>query len=101
MPKIAKLAIQSNLPQLDRLFDYLVPDSLAQQSEIGSRVRVMFGRSKKPLDAFIVEFPKNQSFQAGSVRFLMLLVLRKHSQEAFSNCASSWQNGRRLLLVMF
>ena len=58
MPKIAKLAIQSNLPQLDRLFDYLVPDSLAQHAEIGSRVRVMFGRSKKPLDAFIVEFPK-------------------------------------------
>lgn len=62
MPKIAKLAIQSNLPQLDRLFDYLVPDSLAQQSEIGSRVRVMFGRSKKPLDAFIVEFSKESEF---------------------------------------
>ena len=62
MPKIAKLAIQSNLPQLDRLFDYLVPDSLAQHAEIGSRVRVMFGRSKKPLDAFIVEFPKESEF---------------------------------------
>ena len=62
MPKIAKLAIQSNLPQLDRLFDYLVPDNLAQQAEIGSRVRVIFGRSKKPLDAFIVEFPKESDF---------------------------------------
>ena len=62
MPKIAKLAIQSNLPQLDRLFDYLVPDSLAQHAEIGSRVRVMFGRSKKPLDAFIVEYAKESEF---------------------------------------
>ena len=62
MPKIAKLAIQSNLPQLDRLFDYLVPDSLMNQVEIGSRVKVMFGRSKKALDAFIVEFPKESEF---------------------------------------
>ena len=62
MPKIAKLAIQSNLPQLDRLFDYLVPDSLMNEAEIGSRVKVMFGRSKKALDAFIVEFPKESEF---------------------------------------
>jgi primosomal protein N' (replication factor Y) len=62
MSKIAKLAIQSNLPQLDRLFDYLVPDSLVDQAEIGSRVRVIFGRSKKPLDAFIVDFPKESEF---------------------------------------
>jgi len=62
MSKIAKLAIQSNLPQLDRLFDYLVPISLAEQVEIGSRVRIMFGRSKKLLDAFIVEFPYESEF---------------------------------------
>jgi primosomal protein N' (replication factor Y) len=62
MSKIAKLAIQSNLPQLDRLFDYLVPDSLVDRAEIGSRVRVIFGRSKKPLDAFIVDFPKDSEF---------------------------------------
>ena len=62
MPKIAKLAIQSNLPQLDRLFDYFVPESLSEQASIGSRVRVMFGRSKKPLDAFIVDFAKESEF---------------------------------------
>lgn len=58
MSKIAKLAIQSNLPQLDRLFDYLVPDSLSEQAVIGSRVKVLFGRSKNPLDAFIIDFPR-------------------------------------------
>ena len=62
MTKIAKLAIQSNLPQLDRLFDYLVPDSLVNQAEIGSRVKVIFGRSKKALDAFIVDFPQESEF---------------------------------------
>ena len=63
MQKIAKLAIQSNLPQLDRLFDYLVPEPLQETAAIGSRVRVMFGRSKKPLDAFIVEFPVDSEFK--------------------------------------
>ena len=62
MPKIAKLAIQSNLPQLDRLFDYLVPDNLIELVVIGSRVRVLFGRSKNPLDAFIIEFPAESDF---------------------------------------
>ena len=62
MSKIAKLAIQSNLPQLDRLFDYLVPDSLSEQAVIGSRVKVLFGRSKKPLDAFIIDFPRVSEF---------------------------------------
>ena len=62
MSKIAKLAIQSNLPQLDRLFDYLVPESLSGQAVIGSRVKVIFGRSKKPLDAFIIDFPAASEF---------------------------------------
>jgi primosomal protein N' (replication factor Y) len=63
MQKIAKLAIQSNLPQLDRLFDYAIPESLQGVATIGSRVRVNFGRSKKPLDAFIVEFPAESDFK--------------------------------------
>ena len=63
MQKIAKLAIQSNLPQLDRLFDYAVPESLQELAKIGSRVRVIFGRSKKPLDAFIVDFPSDSDFK--------------------------------------
>jgi primosomal protein N' (replication factor Y) (superfamily II helicase) len=63
MQKIAKLAIQSNLPQLDRLFDYAIPESLQEAAQLGSRVRVIFGRSKKPLDAFIVDFPTESDFK--------------------------------------
>lgn len=63
MKKIAKLAIQSNLPQLDRLFDYYVPEALQDVVTIGSRVRVIFGRSKRPLDAFVVDFPSHSDFK--------------------------------------
>lgn len=62
MPLIAKLAIQSSLPQLDRLFDYQIPEDLAEQVLVGSRVRVNFGRSKKPLDAFVVELGSETDF---------------------------------------
>ena len=62
MTKIAKLAIQSNLPQLDRLFDYLVPENLVDQISVGSRVRVLFGRSKKPLDAFVAELGSSSEY---------------------------------------
>lgn len=63
MPKIAKLAIQSNLPQLDRLFDYLVPENLSSDVQIGSRVKVHFGRSKNPLDAFVIDLALESEFQ--------------------------------------
>lgn len=63
MAKIAKLAIQSNLPQLDRLFDYLIPDELAESIQFGSRVLVPFGRAKKPLEAFVVGFSDHSQFE--------------------------------------
>ena len=61
MPLIAKLAIQSGLPQLDRLFDYLVPASLTNV-KVGCRVKVFLGRSKKLLDAFVVELSQESEF---------------------------------------
>src|SRR5690606_4998491 len=40
--RIARVVIESPLPHLDRLFDYLVPDALADKAAIGTRVRVKF-----------------------------------------------------------
>lgn len=63
MNQIAKLAIQSNLPQLDRLFDYQIPEQLRSQVRIGSKVKAVFGRSKKPLEAFVVDISETTDFQ--------------------------------------
>ena len=62
MAKIAKLAIQSNLPQLDRLFDYLIPESLQDSVMIGSRVKAPFGRSKKLHEAFVADLADTTDF---------------------------------------
>ena len=52
---IAKVAIESPLPQLDRLFDYEVPNELAAVCKAGVRVLVPFGKSIKPYEGYVVE----------------------------------------------
>ena len=59
---IAKVVINSPLPQLDRLFDYEIPEQLAEEVSVGVRVRVKFGRSKTLLEAFVVEIDDASSF---------------------------------------
>jgi primosomal protein N' (replication factor Y) (superfamily II helicase) len=45
-PLIAAVCIDQPLPQLDRLFDYLIPEDMADRIGPGCRVRVRFGRRK-------------------------------------------------------
>ena len=61
--QIAKVALNSPLPQLDRLFDYAVPERLWGIALPGVRVRVPFGRSKNPLDGFIVQIAHESDFE--------------------------------------
>lgn len=63
MLKVAKLAIQSGLPQLDRTFDYIIPDRLYADVRVGSRVKVFFGKSKKTLDGFVVDIANQSEFE--------------------------------------
>lgn len=63
---IARIAIESPLPQLDRLFDYVVEGELVDTISVGQRVRVSFGRSKAKLSGFVVELT-DKSDHAGSL----------------------------------
>lgn len=70
---IARVVIDSPLPQLDRLFDYSIPDDLIGEVVVGVRVRVQFGRSKNLLDAFVVELVESSEF-AGELSPIAELV---------------------------
>ena len=59
---IASVAIDSPLPNLDRLFDYEVPDELAGVAVVGARVKIPFGRTKNGVDGFIVELGTESSY---------------------------------------
>ena len=61
--KIARVAVESPLPQLDRLFDYGVPANLEADCAIGSRVLVPFGKSLAPLDGYVVELVNQSEFE--------------------------------------
>ncbi|MEA5455339.1 primosomal protein N' [Sinomonas sp. JGH33] len=50
---VARVCVESPLPQLDRLFDYLVPESLSEEAQPGVRVRIRL--SGQELSGFIIE----------------------------------------------
>lgn len=59
---VARVAIDSPLPQLDRLFDYEITGELQSTIAIGSRVRVPFGRGSGLSDGFVVELAESSQF---------------------------------------
>jgi len=73
MPLVARVAVVSNLPQLDRLFDYVVPDEVVGQVRIGSRVKIPFGKSPKDLDGFVFELGGSSEF-VGRLSFISEVI---------------------------
>lgn len=62
MVSVAKVAVVSNLPQLDRLFDYQIPVHLVDKTFVGSRVKVPFGKGSKLYDGFVFEIGESSAF---------------------------------------
>lgn len=60
---VARVAIDSPLPQLDRLFDYEVSEAISSAITIGARVRVPFGRGAGLTDGFVVELVEESGFK--------------------------------------
>lgn len=53
--RVARVLIDSPLPQLDRLFDYAIPAELADDAIPGVRVRVPLRTAGRMVDGFLVE----------------------------------------------
>jgi primosomal protein N' (replication factor Y) len=53
--RVARVLIDSPLPQLDRLFDYAIPEQLAADVVPGVRVRVPLRSAGRVVDAYLVE----------------------------------------------
>lgn len=59
---IARVLLDSPLPQLDRLFEYRVPESLAAEALAGVRVRVPLRTGGRVADGFIIDLVAEASF---------------------------------------
>nr|WP_106814583.1 preprotein translocase subunit SecA [Microbacterium timonense] len=55
MRRVARVLIESPLPQLDRLFDYEIPAELAHEALPGVRVRVPLRSAGRVVDGLLVE----------------------------------------------
>ncbi|WP_104176646.1 hypothetical protein [Cryobacterium sp. Y50] len=60
---VARVLIDSPLPQLDHLFDYGVPAELVGQVAVGVRVKVPFRSGGRVVDAYVIELfdPRSES----------------------------------------
>lgn len=54
-PAIARVLVDSPLPQLDRLFDYRIPESLRADVAPGIRVRVPLRSAGRVADGYVIE----------------------------------------------
>ena len=63
MATFAKVAFESPLPQLDRLFDYSVPEHLRAEIAVGQRIRAPFGKAGKLVTGFVVELTDSIEYQ--------------------------------------
>ncbi|MEY4503287.1 MAG: hypothetical protein RLZZ576_541 [Actinomycetota bacterium] len=59
---VARVAFDSALPQLDRLFDYEVPSELSSLLQPGQLVEVPFGRNARTRQGFVIEVAATSDF---------------------------------------
>ncbi|WP_245631580.1 primosomal protein N' [Curtobacterium ammoniigenes] len=60
--RVARVVLDSPLPQLDRLFDYRVPDEFVADCAPGVRVRVPLRTGNRIADGFVIELVDEASF---------------------------------------
>ncbi|MBL3687224.1 hypothetical protein D3248_09740 [Leucobacter zeae] len=59
---VARVLLDSALPQLDHLFDYAVPAELATELRVGQRVRVPFRSKDRKSFGYVIEFAERSDF---------------------------------------
>ena len=65
---IAEVILNSNSKQLNRVFDYQIPEDLASKVKIGSRVLVPFANRKEPEEGFVVNIKETSSYQVKDIK---------------------------------
>lgn len=66
---IAEVIIQSNVKNLNRVFDYRIPDMYGKNAVelIGARVLIPFGRKKELEEGFIVNIKENSEYEVKEI----------------------------------
>lgn len=78
---IAEVIINSNAKELNRTFDYNVPEELQNDIKIGSRVLVQFGNIKKLEEAFVISFKETTEYKTKNIAKIGNEILNKDKIE--------------------
>ena len=62
MPRFAQVVAKSNLIQLDRVFDFVIPEPLLDKIKFGQQVSFPFGRTKKLQHGFVVGLSETSDY---------------------------------------
>lgn len=60
--RVARILLDTSLPQLDHLFDYAIPNELAAEIRAGQRVRVPFRSQNRKSFGTVIEFAEQSDF---------------------------------------
>lgn len=64
---IAEVILDNNSKELDRTFDYNVPEEMKEKIKIGSRILVPFGNMKKLEEGFVVSFKEKSEYKTKDI----------------------------------
>lgn len=65
---IAEVILNNNSKQLNRVFDYQIPECMVSKVKIGSRVLVPFANRKEPEEGFVVNIKEISSYQVKDIK---------------------------------
>ncbi len=65
---IAEIILNSNSKQLNRVFDYQIPEDLVSKVKIGSRVLVPFSNRKELEEGFVVNIKETSDYQVKEIK---------------------------------
>lgn len=68
---IAQVVLNSNAKNLNRVFDYLVPEDMANNACVGSRVFVPFGNRKQMEEGIIVSFQETSPYTVKEIASIL------------------------------
>ena len=77
---IAEVIIHTNAKELNKTYDYIVPDSIKKDIKIGSRVFVPFGRTKLE-EGFVINLKKESEFASKEITKIEDSILTKENVE--------------------
>ena len=65
---IAEVILNNNSKQLNRVFDYQIPECMVSKVKIGSRVLVPFANRREPEEGFVVNIKETSRYQVKDIR---------------------------------